>query len=167
MARVFFAKEATEQSFEREAPNYSVIHVATHTVINTQKPELSALMFSPPEDSSSIAGGALLAGEMYAIDLQADLVVFSSCESALGALTRGEGMIAFTRGFLYAGARNLVVSLWKVPDRPTSEFMHLFYAKLLEGESFEAALRDAKLRMLANEATAAPRNWAAFILFGF
>ena len=166
-ARVFFAEDATEQNFKREAPHYSVIHVATHTVIDTKRPHLSSLIFASPADGSSENGGVLLAGETYAINLRADLLVLSSCESGIGALTLGEGMIALTRGFLYAGARNLVVSLWKVADRPTSDFMQLFYARLLNGESFDAALRESKLGMLANEATAAPRNWAAFTLLGY
>jgi CHAT domain-containing protein len=117
-------------------------------------------MLPSPED------GILFSSEAYNLNLNADLVVLSSCESGLGTLVRREGLLALTRGFLYSGASNVIVSLWKVPDKHTSVFMIELYRHILEGEPYSVALWKAKLKMLTDPATAAPQSWASFVLVG-
>ena len=106
---------------------------------------------------------------MFHLKLDADLVVLSACETGLGKLEKGEGMIGLTRGFLYAGARSLVVSLWKVNDTSTSVLMERFYRHLQEGKPKAEALRLAKLSLKNDPDMPAlhdPFHWAPFILVG-
>lgn len=116
--------------------------------------------------SGSTEDGVLYADETYNLDLNADLVVLSSCESGLGKLAEGEGFLALTRGFLYSGARNILFSLWKINDRETCDLMVDFYKYYLNGDDFSKALRKAKLNMLKNPKTAKPGLWGGFILVG-
>ena len=81
-------------------------------------------------------------------------------------MVKGEGLIALTRGFLYSGAHNIIASLWKVFDEHTSVMMVELYRQILSGKSYSAALRQAKLKMISNEATAGPQSWASFVLIG-
>jgi CHAT domain-containing protein len=122
-------------------------------------------MLSPSGDTLN-ASGTLYSNEIYNLDLKADLVVLSSCESGIGKLVKGEGMMALTRGFLYAGADNIITSLWKVYDKSTSILMKNFYKYVLEGESYSSALRKAKLEMISDPRTASPVNWSGFVLIG-
>jgi len=160
----YFHAQATEQNFKADIKNYRYVHIATHSFINPDKPALSGIVFAQPTDSTVSEDGVLYAAETYNLELTADLVVLSSCESGLGKLIQGEGMMAMTRGFLYSGAANLIFSLWKVPDQHTRDLMVAFYRHMLEGKSYSQALRLAKLKMMANKATAAPRLWSSFVL---
>jgi CHAT domain-containing protein len=91
----------------------------------------------------------------------------SSCESGLGQLAKGEGMISTNRGFLYAGALNIVYSIWKVNDKYTYELMTGFYKSIFEGMSYSKALRQSKLDMINKSRIAAiPTNWSGFLLLG-
>lgn len=162
----YFHSDATEESFKKNAKNYKIIHIASHSFINESHPELSAIVFAQPNDSSSSEDGILYAAETYNLDLNADLVVLSSCESGLGKLIKGEGMMALTRGFLYAGASNIIFSLWKIPDKQTSQLMIDFYKENLAGKDYSNALREAKLKLIENTVTARPRSWASFVLVG-
>jgi CHAT domain-containing protein len=105
--------------------------------------------------------------------LNADLLVLSSCESGIGKLVKGEGLMALTRGFLYSGARNVIHSLWKVSDKETSQLMIELYRNILnprEGsepwQGYAATLREAKLSLIAEETTAFPASWSSFVLVG-
>jgi CHAT domain-containing protein len=98
--------------------------------------------------------------------LNADLLVLSSCESGVGNIERGEGMMGMARGFFYAGARNIVYSLWKVYDDLTERLMTRFYEGVLEGRPYGASLRNAKLKLIDTPKTAFPGKWAAFVLIG-
>jgi CHAT domain-containing protein len=106
--------------------------------------------------------------EIVDMKLNADLVVLSACQSGLGKLVRGEGMIGLTRAFLYAGAGSVVVSLWKVDDLATSRFMQKFYKRMQEGAGIPDALRQAKLDMLSSGVPAYrnPFYWAPFVVTG-
>jgi CHAT domain-containing protein len=157
---------ATKGEFKAHAPGHSIIHIATHGIIDEDHPGLSALLFAPSSDSTTGEDALLYAGEIYNLRLNADLVTLSSCESGVGKLVRGEGLMAMTRGFFYAGARNVVCSLWKVYDNQADQLMHRFYRHMLEGRGFSSALREAKLEMIKNEATAHPFKWAGFELIG-
>ena len=153
----YFYSDATENAFKSSIKNFNIVHIASHSFINEDQPQISGIVFAQPTDSTNTEDGILYAGETYNLDLNADLVVLSSCESGLGKLIRGEGMMALTRGFLYSGVANIIFSLWKIPDKPTSELMIEFYKQMLSGKSYSESLRQAKLNLIKNEITARPR----------
>jgi CHAT domain-containing protein/tetratricopeptide (TPR) repeat protein len=158
----YFHADASESNFKTIVSNYKYIHIASHSIINESKPKLSAIIFSQQTDTMDKEDGILYAAEIYNLNLNADLVVLSSCESGIGKLVRGEGMMALTRGFLYAGASNIIVSLWKVHDRHTKALMIEIYKNILAGKSYSCALREAKLKMLDK----GPKIWSSFVLIG-
>ena len=98
--------------------------------------------------------------------LNTELVTLSACETGLGKIISGEGIMSMTRGFIYSGTPNILFSLWKVGDKNTYELMVNFYADIIEGQTYSKALRNAKLKLIKNEATAFPANWAGFTLVG-
>ena len=157
------AQEAELKSSDIQA--YRFVHIATHGLMNEQDPELSGIILASP-DSNSKEDGVLYSGEIYNLRLNADLVVLSACESGLGAIAKGEGMLGLTRGFLYAGAHNVVVSLWQVGDKSTADLMVEFYRNILKGQRFSASLRAAKLAMIKGKTYAHPLEWSPFVLTG-
>lgn len=162
----YFYADAKEDSFKTNVKDYKIVHIASHSFMNEDQPDISGVIFAQPADSVFSNDGILYSGETYNLDLSADLVVLSSCESGLGKLFRGEGMMALNRGFLYSGASNIVFSLWKIPDKHTSELMIEFYKQMISGKTYSESLRQAKLKMLSKEITARPRSWAGFLLIG-
>lgn len=165
-SRVYLHEEASEENFKNNVKNYKYVHVATHGFINNENPKLSNLAFSQPQNSNAKEDGILYSGETYNLDLNADLLVLSACQTGAGQIIKGEGLMALTRGFFYSGARNIVASLWKVYDEHTSRLMVEFYREIAAGKSYSAALREAKLKMIANPETAGPQSWAGFVLIG-
>ena len=105
-------------------------------------------------------------GDIYKLKLSADLVVLSACDSALGKDLESEGTIGLPRGFLYAGAKRVIASLWKVDDAATAKLMSSLYARIQKGESPSAALRKAQLEMLDDPLWSKHYYWAAFALQG-
>jgi CHAT domain-containing protein len=166
LGRTYIYQEASEENFKKNINGYKYVHVATHGFIDNENPKLSNLTFSPPKDSTATQDGVLFSNETYNLDLNADLLVLSACQTGTGKLVRGEGLMALTRGFLYSGARNIVASLWKVYDEHTSRLMVEMYRQIAAGKTYSAALREAKVKMIANEETAAPQSWAGFVLIG-
>ena len=160
----YFYSDASEENFKLIAPNFKFVHIASHGIIDNENPGLSGIIFSQPTDSTAKEDGTLYAPEIYNLNLRADLIVLSSCQSGVGKLIRGEGLLSLTRGFLYAGAKNLLVSLWKVSDKQTSELMLSFYQNMLLGKSYSASLRQAKLELINNPKTAFPKFWSGFVL---
>jgi CHAT domain-containing protein/lipopolysaccharide biosynthesis regulator YciM len=165
-AKKFLYESATEENFKLYAPQYEIVHVATHGFINEANPNLSAVVFSQPQSLSGTEDGILYVNETFALSLKAKLVVLSSCESGVGRLVDGEGMIALSRGLFYAGAQNLVFSLWKVSDKQTYFLMTELYKHIAAGSSFASSLRSAKLAMISSQETAFPSKWGGFILVG-
>jgi CHAT domain-containing protein len=112
--------------------------------------------------------GVLRLGEIMSLHLDSDLVTLSACQSGLGTLVRGEGMVGLTRAFLFAGARRLAVSLWSVNDETTPDFMVAFYKLMRSGQSPTEALRQTKLAMLKSNTASFhhPYFWAPFVLVG-
>jgi CHAT domain-containing protein/tetratricopeptide (TPR) repeat protein len=157
---------ATKAEFEAQTRNHSILHIATHGFIDEDHPDRSALLFAQASGRSTEVDGLLYAGDIYNLRLNADLVTLSSCESGVGKFVRGEGLMAMTRGFFYAGARNVLCSLWKVYDKQSNELMSGFYRGVLRGRNYPSALREAKLAMIRNAATAHPFKWAGFELIG-
>ncbi|MFN0086733.1 MAG: CHAT domain-containing tetratricopeptide repeat protein [Blastocatellia bacterium] len=151
-----------------ELGQYRYLHFATHGLMDSERPGLSALVLSlVDENGKPLDDGFLRAHEIYNLRLPADLVVLSACQTGLGKEIRGEGLVGLTRGFMYAGAARVVVSLWNVNDRATAELMSRFYQKLLkEGARPASALRAAQIEMLRTSQWNAPYFWAAFVLQG-
>lgn len=146
---------------------YSIVHFATHGLINNLHPELSGVVLSLVDDQGRPQDGFLRLYDIYNLRLSADLVVLSACRTALGKQVRGEGIVGLTRGFMYAGAPRVVASLWRVDDRATAELMGRFYeAKLGRGLRAAAALREAQVKMMSQKRWQAPYYWAAFLLQG-
>lgn len=166
ISTAYFYSDASEENFKSNVSDYKIVHIASHSFMNEDQTDLSGVIFAQPTDSGFAEDGVLYSSETYDLNLNAQLVVLSSCESGVGKLFRGEGMIALTRGFLYSGASNIIFSLWKIPDKHTSELMVEFYRQMISGKSFSESLKAAKLTLIKNQITARPRSWAGFLLVG-
>ena len=144
--------------------DYRIIHFACHGFLDESSPFRSALALSTTNASGD--DGFLQMREIYGLDLNADLVVLSACQTAAGRLERSEGPMGLSRPFFFAGARSVIASLWPINDRSTVTFMHDFYAGLLGGCPADEALRSAKSKMLKTHHWAHPFYWASFLLQG-
>jgi len=150
-----------------ELSQYRYLHFATHGLLDSERPGLSALVLSLLDEQGRPQDGFLRAHEIYNLNLPADLVVLSACQTGLGKEVKGEGLVGLTRGFMYAGAARVMVSLWSVNDKATAELMTRFYQRMLDqGQSPAAALRAAQVAMWEEKRWQAPYNWGAFILQG-
>ena len=155
-----------EVVFSSALENVRIIHFATHGLLDDARGELSGLALSQFDAAGRSVDGFVWAYEIYQLDLKADLVVLSACDTALGEAFRGEGLVGLTQGFLYAGANNVMVSLWKVIDEATARLMGHFYRRLLRGGLPPAeALRQAQID-LRSEGWVEPYFWAPFVLQG-
>ncbi len=147
--------------------SYQMIHFATHGFANTEKLELSGLVLSLVDRNGNPKQGYLLLQDIYNLNLPTELVVLSACQTGLGREVRGEGLIGLTRGFMHAGTRRVVVSLWSVSDVGTTELMTRFYREYVKRKlSAAEALRRAQLSMLKEKRWRDPFFWAAFQLQG-
>jgi CHAT domain-containing protein len=156
-----------EAALSDELSRYRIVHFATHGILHSQHPELSGIVLSLVNEKGDPVDGFLRLNDIYNMKLNADLVVLSACQTALGKEVRGEGLIGLTRGFMYAGSPRVVASLWKVDDVATAEFMKIFYQKMLkENMRPAAALREAKILMMKQKRWTSPYYWAAFELQG-
>ncbi len=174
-SNIFLYKKANKTNFIQQATQAKFILIAAHGLVNDELPDLSGLVFHPTKtttartktktSTSSIEDSILSMKEAYLLHLQADLVVLSSCESGIGQLAKGEGMMAMNRGFLYSGASNVIFTLFKVYDKPSSELIHLLFKYILEGQSYASALRNAKLAFVQKN-LADPKLWTAYVLLG-
>lgn len=150
-----------------ELSQYQMVHFATHSLLNNQHPELSGIVLSLVDEQGQAQDGFLRLYEVYNLKLEADLVVLSACQTALGKEIKGEGLVGLTRGFMYAGVPRIVASLWKVSDKATAELMQRFYQKMLkDGLRPAAALRAAQVSMLKEKQWGAAYYWAGFVLQG-
>ncbi len=156
---VLLRTEATETNLKKYGGNYPVIHLAAHGIFDLDNPLNSALLLSKDKDND----GMLKAGDLYDLSLNADLVTLSACETALGKVATGDDVVGFTRGFLYAGARSLISSLWQVDDQATRDLMVNLYTNL-STMSKDEALRQAQLKV--KKIYPHPYYWAAFLLTG-
>ncbi|RMH15475.1 MAG: CHAT domain-containing protein [Acidobacteria bacterium] len=146
---------------------YRFVHLATHGRLDAAHPELSGLVLACLDPTGQRRDGELRLHEIYDLELTAEMVVLSACQTALGEEIRGEGLWGLTRGFLHAGAARVMVSLWRVGDRGTAELMeHVYRALLDRGLSPAAALREAQLAMRRDPQWAAPYHWAGFLIQG-
>lgn len=147
--------------------DFRYVHFATHGVVDSRYPALSALVLSQYDGDGNPQDGYLRLDDIYNLKLDADLVVLSACETALGREVRGEGLVGLTQAFMFAGARSLIASLWQVPDRATAELMAEFYGYLLrDGLRPAEALRKAQLWSASQRRYQHPYYWAGFVLVG-
>jgi CHAT domain-containing protein/tetratricopeptide (TPR) repeat protein len=146
---------------------YRIVHFATHGLLNSEHPELSGIVLSLVDRVGRPQEGFLQLQEIYNLNLPADMVVLSACQTGLGKEIKGEGLVGLTRGFMYAGAARVTASLWKVDDVATAELMRGFYRGMLtEGLPPASALRAAQVNMWRQKRWRAPYYWAAFVIQG-
>lgn len=154
---------AGKTDFITHAPDYQVLHLAMHSVVNDMNPMMSEMIFTGADSSSR----SLTAGELYGMQLNSQLAVLSACNTGMGQLHRGEGIMSFSRAFAYAGVPAAVISLWKVPDEATSKIMVGFYRNLKNGKPKDRALQLARQEFVRdNPEYAHPYFWSGFILTG-
>lgn len=177
-AEIFVGNEATEEQVKRLGPTSRYLHFATHSILDERFPLNSAIVLAVPSDlKSQTENGLLQVWEVTEqLRLDAELVVLSACESALGKTLSGDGLIGLARAFHYAGARSVLASLWKVADTTTALLMERFYHHLKAGKNKDAALRAAQLDLLDHHGRglgeagpadlSSPWFWAAFQIYG-
>ncbi|MFZ1685912.1 MAG: CHAT domain-containing tetratricopeptide repeat protein [Flavobacteriales bacterium] len=168
-ARVNVGADASEERFREEAKEYGVLHLGTHAEMNASSPMYSRLVFS--KDGAGVDAGSdgyLHAYEIYELDLRAQLAVLTACETGAGKNDQGEGVRSLGYGFAYAGCPSLVMSLWSIDEKVSSEINTRFYGYLAEGMPKHQALRQAKLDHLstASDELALPYYWAGMVLVG-
>jgi len=151
---------------KNDLSQFRLIHFATHGVIDAEHPELSGLILSLLDARGKKQDGYLRIGDIYQLKLAADLTVLSSCESATGKNLESEGIIGLPRAFLYAGAKTVIASSWKVDDEATARLMSALYTRIRNGEGPGSALRGAQLEMLHDARFSKPYYWAAFSVQG-
>jgi CHAT domain-containing protein len=158
-SRVLLRKEATESAFRKYGRSFRYIHFATHGQFDSDMPLKSALLLAGDERSD----GRLTVDKLYSMNIDADLVTLSACETGLGKVANGDDVVGLTRGFLYAGSNSIVSSLWKVDDQATGDLMAGFYNALKKTGKREA-LRKAQLS--SQKKYPHPYYWASFQLTG-
>jgi len=166
-SEIYLRNRATEENLKRNGDlnGFNYLHFATHGLIDEDKPDLSSIVLTTTKNSGE--DGLLQATEIFNLKLNADLVVLSACQTGLGKLVRGEGMVGLTRAFMYAGTPSVMVSLWSVSDMSTAALMGEFYKNLIKNKlSKTDALRKAQLTLMSDEKYAHPFYWAPFILIG-
>ncbi|MEG4537549.1 CHAT domain-containing protein [Microcoleus sp. M2_D5] len=151
--------QGTKAAIVQKMPQASIIHLATHGLLDNLNGLASAIALAP----SGSDDGLLTAEEIFDMKLQANLVVLSACNTGEGRIT-GDGVIGLSRALISAGVPSVIVSLWAVPDAPTSELMQSFYQNLQNNPDKAQALRQAMLTTMKTHPL--PRNWAAFTLIG-
>lgn len=165
-AQLFLGSEASEEDVKSNPSLKDAwrIHFAVHGFTDETRPELSGLVLALDGDHAE--DGLLQVYEIFNLQLDADLVVLSACDTGLGLNVNGEGLLGVTRALLYAGASSVVVSLWQVADISTSELMIRFYENLGGKDDKAEALRQSKLAMIRGGRFGHPYYWAPFILIG-
>jgi CHAT domain-containing protein/Tfp pilus assembly protein PilF/predicted negative regulator of RcsB-dependent stress response len=165
--RVFKGSAASEANFRRFAPKSGILHLAAHAKANDEYGDYSYLAFYQTLDS--VENELIFVKDLYTMRIRAALVVLSACETGVGELQRGEGIVSLARGFSYAGAASIVTTMWSIDDNASAEIMEAFYRNLKNGGSKDKALRDAKLAFLTRKRgtnATHPLYWAAFVPVG-
>ena len=146
---------------------FRIIHFATHGIMDNEHPEMSGIVLSLVDEQGKDRNGFLRLHDIYQLTLPAELVVLSACKTGLGKNVRGEGIVGLTRGFMYAGSKSVVATLWQVDDDATAFFMEHFYTALLRDNATPAAaLQSAKREMWRHNKWRQPYFWAGFVLQG-
>ena len=163
---VLLGADATEENFKKMGSNYQIVHFATHGMANDRDPDFSLLAFTEIVDD--IENEFVYVSDLYNMKLNADLVVLSACETGLGEMRKGEGVISLARGFSYAGAKSIFTTLWSVNDQATSNIVEGFYKYLKQGKDKDEALHLAKMDFIneGNNMTSHPFLWSPYIFIG-
>jgi CHAT domain-containing protein len=163
-SKVASHKDASETKIKNSnLSEYSYLHFATHGTVDETSPELSRIFLNSSESDD----GSLYSGEIFNLQLNANLAVLSACQTGLGKLSKGEGVIGLSRALTYAGAKNIIVSFWSVADESTSELMTELYREILQNKNdFSSSLRNSKLKLISNPKFSAPYYWAPFVMIG-
>ena len=159
-SRALVRRDATRAAFRKYAADFRFIHIASHGDFDAERPLASSLLLA--RDGTD--DGRLTVSDLYSMRVDASLVTLSACETGLGKVANGDDVVGLTRGFLYAGTRTIVASLWPVDDRATGDLMTAFYRSLGKGLSKREALRAAQREQLKRQSH--PFFWAAFQLTG-
>ncbi|MEP5611902.1 MAG: CHAT domain-containing tetratricopeptide repeat protein, partial [Cyclobacteriaceae bacterium] len=162
----FTKQQATETAFKKTSQEIGLIHLATHAIIDDANPNLSRLVFSLENDS--LNDGYLHAYEISNLELEAQLVTLSACNTGFGKIKKGEGVMSLSRSFAYAGVPATIVSLWPASDKSTPELMKYFYQNLKDGQAKDVALNNARKQYLETATGKArhPFYWGGFVLIG-
>lgn len=164
----YLNQQATEVNFKEKASDYGILHLAMHGILDDRNPLYSKFIFA--EDFLQKEDGFLTAAEIYTMKIKAGLAVLSACNTGMGTIRRGEGIMSLGRAFAYAGCPSLVMSLWSVPDKATGEIMQFFYQSLQKGQTKDEALRNAKLAYWKVNGESPeklhPIFWAGFVPIG-
>ncbi|MFK7814516.1 MAG: CHAT domain-containing protein [Maribacter sp.] len=166
-SETLLTESATLHNFKSNASRFNILHLATHASANDEYPDYSYLAFTNTKDRTQ--SNILYIKDLYNMALPADMVTLSACQTGIGKLQKGQGMMSLSKGFYYAGAKSLVNTLWKINDKSTVKLMEYFYEGLSQGKSKTEALRSAKLRYLKStddELLKHPYYWAAFVVSG-
>ncbi|HEV2666898.1 MAG TPA: CHAT domain-containing tetratricopeptide repeat protein, partial [Blastocatellia bacterium] len=157
-----------EAAIDPALGEYRFIHFATHAVINSENPDLSAIALSQVDERGRPLNGMLSTQDIYHLKLSAELVVLSACRTGLGKDAPGEGLLSLTRGFLSSGAARVIVTLWSIEDQATAEMMNRFYRRMLGTQALTpaAALRATQEEMWREGRWGAPYYWGGFVLQG-
>jgi len=147
--------------------DFDIVHFATHGMLDPAEPALSGLVLSGLSESGEHRSMFLPSQDVATLHLRARLVVLSACDTGSGRIIHGEGLVGLSRAFFYAGARQVVSTLWRVPDQSAAELMGYFYEEMLaNGEDATSALRLAKVRLQQNRRWRSPYFWAPFVIQG-
>ena len=161
----FTDNEASLENFNGTSKNYNIIHLATHAIFDDNNPEYSFLAFAPKTESENL----LYIKDLYNLKLNANLVTLSACESGIGDLKRGEGLMSLARGFYFSGAKSIASTLWKINDASSSKLMDDFYLQLSKNDNKNTALQKAQVNFINNNrenALSHPYYWSGFVISG-
>lgn len=167
-SRLLLAAEASKQSFLTQAPSYRLLHCATHGTADSRAPDDSYLAFTEQDGQRHQWGSLLYLPEIYSLNLAAELVVLSACQTGIGQHFEGEGLISLARAFAFAGAKAVVASLWSIDDKRTHDIMAGWYQQMSEGQAKHRALQTSKLAYLqdSDHIHAHPYYWGAILCIG-
>lgn len=160
---MYLGTAATESTFRKDAPDFQILHLATHALTNDENPWLSGLAFATEEGEED---GFLHTFEICQMEIPAQLAVLSACNTAKGTVRPGAGVMSLAWAFKYAGCPSIVMSQWQVDDAATHDIMSDLYRYLREGKTTAAALRQAKLDFLDTSVRVHPYYWSAFVYLG-
>ncbi|MEM8889926.1 MAG: CHAT domain-containing tetratricopeptide repeat protein [Bacteroidota bacterium] len=162
----FLGADATEDVFKSKAKDFQVLHLAMHAFVNDKEAMYSGLLFAPPAEGDSLEDGFLHAFEIYNLDLNAELVILSACNTGQGKYQQGEGVVSLARAFTYAGCPNIMMSMWQADDAATRQLMQAYHEALTAGKGKVEALQVARDNYLENSDRTHPYYWGSFVLIG-
>lgn len=156
-SQLYLKTKATKQNFIKESKDAKILHIASHANANDS--------IGP---WISFYNSKINLNDIYSLNNSAELVVLSACNTSLGELHKGEGIMSLSRGFFYAGSKTVISTLWEINDKSSTELLDSFYKNINLGENKSSALRNAKLNYLKTHSLsdASPYYWASFILIG-